>query len=120
MKLKPKNRIATLAATRLLNHSCDRVRCFADLHAGGVEVRPEFHSLILQRRTESHREGAICMQANKRTLGGALAAILTAPVTIVAALSGNIAPHLGISQGVLLIGDAVAAAIVFFALIAMK
>lgn len=61
------------------------------------------------------------MQANKRTLAGALLATFAAPITIVAALSGNIAPHLGITQGALLMGDAVAgAAIVFFVLISMK
>jgi len=35
-------------------------------------------------------------------------ACLAAPITVVATLSGNIAPHIGISQAALLIADAAA------------
>ena len=45
---------------------------------------------------------------------GALVACLAAPIIVVAALSGNIARHIRMSQSSLLIGDTVIAAMLVF------
>jgi len=57
------------------------------------------------------------MKAERQRLG-ALIACLAAPITAVAALSGNIAGHMHISQASLLIGDGIAAAVLLLLLMA--
>jgi hypothetical protein len=44
-------------------------------------------------------------------------ACLAAPITVVAALSGNISGHIRISQASLLIGDGIAAAVLLLLLV---
>ena len=84
-----------------------------------MEVGAELHRLKELAVKNRIRETSNFMQANKRSLAAALAAVLAAPITIVAALSGNISKHIGISQGALLIADGMAILIVFL-LLAMK
>lgn len=57
------------------------------------------------------------MTAGDRRRIGALVASLAGPFTVIAALSGRIAGHVGLSQTGLLIGDAIVAAMLFLILV---